>query len=242
MLPLERHPDLILAIHKIIHGENFIVNRTLSMIKVYELFYWVLTLKGKNKTGYSGLLKCIHEHFGFDLLEVESLINSPVDIIELIYTESKKYLVEKDLYTFQKDAYVVNAKLNKFVSDRIKVACADQATREFLKETLSVVLNWNHPMVLCLNSMIDKSTEFLMNYWDPSISSDFLWETGLSKYFVSRGVFSARAQVSITLAESAVLKAFLKISKDFVEGRLVPVLNSEGFWILQKPDIPEPPT
>lgn len=174
VLPLERHPDLILALHKIGHGDNFIFNKTNSMIKLYDVFNWVLTLKGKNKTGYLGLHESLLKHFGFNLLEHVSLINSPIDIIELIYIESKKYLVEKDLYTFQKDAYVVNAKLNKFVSNRIDGTCADQATREFLKETLSVVLNWNHPMVMCLNNMIDRSTEFLMNYWDPEISSDFL--------------------------------------------------------------------
>jgi len=234
VLPLERHPDLILALHKEIHGDKFIYNRTASMIKLYNVFNWILTLKGKSKTGYPGLLKSLSENFGLDLLEHVSVMNSPVDIIELIYTESKKYLVEKDLYTFQKDAYVVNARLNKFVQKRIEGTCADQATREFLKETLSVVLNWNHPMVMCLNRMIDRSTEFLMNYWDPDISSDFLWESGLSKYHVSKGVFSARAQVSMSLAESAVLKAFLTITKDVCEGRSVPTLNSQGFWVLEK--------
>lgn len=164
VLPIERHPGLILSLHKIIHGDRFIYNKTASMIKLYDVFNWVLTLKGKNKTGYVELLNSIKTHFGLDILEVVSLIDSPVDIIELIYTESKRYLVEKDLYSFQKDAYIVNAKLNKFCHDRIKGACADQATREFLFETLSVVLNWNHPMVMCLNNMIDKSTEFLMNF------------------------------------------------------------------------------
>lgn len=133
------------------------------MCKLYVVFHWILSLKGQNKTGYLGLHNALVKYFGLDLLEKIDE-NQPVDIIELIYTESKKYLVEKDLYTFQKDAYIVNDKLNKFVRERIAVACADQATREFLKETLSVVLNWNNPMVMCLNNMIDRSTEFLMNY------------------------------------------------------------------------------
>lgn len=109
------------------------------MCKLYEVFNWTLTLKSRNKTGYLGLHESLLKQFGLNLFE--RTISGPVDIIELIYTESKKYLVEKDLYTFQKDAYIVNDKLNKMVSDRITEACADRATSEFLKETLSVVLN-----------------------------------------------------------------------------------------------------
>jgi hypothetical protein len=164
------------------------------------------------------------------------LITSPIDIIELIFIEAKRNLVEKDLSTFQTDAYKVNAKLNRYVQERIEKACADQATREFLKETLSTVLNWNHPLVLCLNNLIDRSTEFLMNYWDPDISSDFLFEAGLSKYKVSKGVFSARAQVSISLAESAVLKEYLNVATKFCNGELIPSVNEQGFHILIPPN------
>jgi len=101
------------------------------MCKLYEVFNWILTLKGKNKTGYLGLRDSLLKHFGLDLFE--RVLKTPIDIIELIYIESKKYLVEKDLYSFQKDAYVVNARLNKIVQDRITEACADQATSEFSK-------------------------------------------------------------------------------------------------------------
>jgi hypothetical protein len=80
--------------------------------------------------------------------------------------------------------------------------------------------------------MIDRSTEFLMNYWDPDISADFLFEAGLSKYHVSRGVFSARRSVSISLAESAVLKAYLKVASEYCSGKLTPSLNEQGFWVL----------
>lgn len=38
VLPKGGHPGLILAIHKSILGDNFIINKTLSMIRLYELF------------------------------------------------------------------------------------------------------------------------------------------------------------------------------------------------------------
>jgi ABC-type sulfate transport system substrate-binding protein len=85
-------------------------------------------------------------------------------IFNQMYLLAKRNLVEKDLYSFQTEAYKINAKLYKFVDDRIKEARVDHATADFLKETLSVLLNWNNPVVLCLNSLIDKSTDFLMKY------------------------------------------------------------------------------
>jgi hypothetical protein len=83
--------------------------------------------------------------------------------------------------------------------------------------------------------MIDRSTEFLMNYWDPSISSDFLFEAGLSKYHVSKGVFSARSQVSISRAESAILKAFITTATKVTKRELIPSINDEGFPVLIPP-------
>jgi hypothetical protein len=44
-LPLERHPCLISAIHRASYEDNLIINKTKSMIKLYELFYYVRDLK-----------------------------------------------------------------------------------------------------------------------------------------------------------------------------------------------------
>lgn len=52
-----------------------------------------------------------------------------------------------------------------------------------------------------------------MNYWDPDISSDFLFSEGLSKYHLTKGVFSMRNSVSIMLAESAILKELISVYK-----------------------------
>jgi len=157
-----------------------------------------------------------------------SKVTDPQVAINLVYLRAKRNLVEKDLYSFQKQAYIVNAKLWKYVNDKIKEASADQATRAFLKETLSVILNWNHPIVLVLNRQIDKATEFLMNYWDPEISDSFLFEAGLSKYNLTKGVFSMRSVTSIVLSESAILKEFIKVLKN------LEVETSEDFKALHE--------
>lgn len=234
ILPFDRHPDLILALHKVMYGDSFIYEKTQRMISLYMVFSQVSILKNRNKTGYPELIKLIKLYFGFDLLAYFSNLEKPCDIIELMYIEAKRYLVEKDLYSFQTEAYKVNAKLNKFVKDRIKEARVDQTTAEFLMETCTTVLNWNHPLVLVLNNLIDLSTEFLMNYWDPDISLDFLISSGLSKYKFTKGTFSMRKSASIILADSAILKSFLTVIKDYDSGVFNIVEHPSGNLVLER--------
>lgn len=105
------------------------------------VFSQISPLKRRDQTGYLELIKLTKEYFGLDILACFERLSKPCNIIELIYIEAKRCLVEKDLYTFQQEAYRVNARLNKFVSDVITEARVDQTTKEFLTETLSVVLN-----------------------------------------------------------------------------------------------------
>jgi hypothetical protein len=211
-LPVDRHPGLILQLHKILHKENFIVNRVNSMCRLYMLFYYVRSLRS-GIVNAEGILSSISPFIGDT--PFANLVNYQVqDIICLIYLRAKRNLVEKDLQTFQREAFRVNAKLWRFVKVRVKEARVDHATADFLMETLSTVLNWNHPIVLCLNRLIDQSTEFLMNYWDPDVSDNFLFQEGLSKYHLTKGTFSMRSSASIMLAESAVLKEFITVARN----------------------------
>ncbi|QED55404.1 RNA-dependent RNA polymerase [Heterobasidion mitovirus 2] len=217
-LPLERHPDLILQLHKLIKGDSFIYNKTHSMIKLYKLFHWVRDIKNISTFTEErileimvNILEILNSEFGIRPLDKALILQRARETLEQVYSESKRNLVEKDLLTFQKEAYRVNARLNNFLKDRLKEARVDQTTRDFLLETVSVVLNWNNPIVMCLNRLIDQSINFLTNYWDPDVSSDFLFREGLSKYSITKGIFSMRSSTSITLAESAILKESLTV-------------------------------
>jgi len=213
VLPESRHPSLILAIHRVLHGKYLIFNKVNSMIKLYGLFYHVRYIKSHN-VNIDSLVCHLRTFVGATLFA--NLSNQQIqDIVNLMYLRAKRNLVEKDLLYFQKEAYRVNAKLWGFVKKHIKGAGVDSATANFLLETVSTVLNWNSPLVLCLNALIDQSQVFLMNYWDPEISDDFLFESGLSKYRLSKGTFSMRNSVSVSLAESAILKEFLTVVRDY---------------------------
>jgi len=227
------HPGLIRSIHREFHGDSYIINKTDSMVNLYVLFNQVRLLKSQSNIMWANAVPALKEalvpySLGDTLDAWISKVTDPQVAINLVYLRAKRNLVEKDLYSFQKQAYIVNAKLWKYVNDKIKEASADQATRAFLKETLSVILNWNHPIVLVLNRQIDKATEFLMNYWDPEISDSFLFEAGLSKYNLTKGVFSMRSVTSIVLSESAILKEFIKVLKN------LEVETSEDFKALNE--------
>jgi hypothetical protein len=213
VLSESRHPSLIRSIHRTLHGKHLILNKMESMIKVYGLFYHVRFIKSQT-VNIDSLVLNLRAFIGSSLFV--NLPNQQVqEIINLIFLRAKRNLVEKDLSQFQREAYRVNAKLWTFVKDHVKGARVDSTTANFLLETVSTVLNWNNPLVLCINAQIDLSTEFLMNYWDPDVSDEFLFQSGLSKYRLSKGTFSMRNSVSVCLAESAILKEFLTVVRDY---------------------------
>nr|WEA82906.1 RNA-dependent RNA polymerase [Armillaria borealis mitovirus 1] len=233
-LAKESHPDLILSLQKVVRGNAFIYEKAYRMIKLYAVFKEMSQLR--HQRGYEEVILSLSKYFALDFhapVSTSNEVYSVEDIIKLMYLEAKKNLVEKDLYTFQTEAYKINKKLYSFVYDRIKEAGVDQATSQFLVETLSTILNWNNPIVLCLNRLIDQSTSFLMNYWDPDVSSDFLFNEGLSKYHLTKGVFSMRNSVSIMLAESAILKEFITVYKiNSLKG--YEIITENGFPKLNK--------
>jgi hypothetical protein len=215
-LPEGGHPGLILSLHRTLYGQNFIINKALSMIKLYEVFYIVRWFRKSPSLVIDNLSRLILLLDGF-IKDGKSPIaqgpftKDPQKTICLVYLRAKRNLVEKDLYSFQTEAYKVNSKLWGFVKDKVTEARVDQATASFLRETLSVVLNWNNPVVHILNRQIDSATNFLMKYWDPDISDNFLFEVGLSKYNLTKGTLSMRSSTSIMLAESAILKEFISV-------------------------------
>lgn len=83
-----------------------------------------------------------------------------------------------------------------------------------------------NPVIESINRLIDQSIEYLLATVlsdESSLIPEFIIEYGLSKYFVSKGVFTMRASHSIALAESAIIKKMIHILKEFEKG--VPVRN-----------------
>lgn len=87
----------------------------------------------------------LREYFGFDVLGTEEAKTSSVDeILKWIFILAKKRLIEKDLETFQRDAYVVNSRLYEIAYGLIP-ATATPYERDFMKKTIPVMINWNSP-------------------------------------------------------------------------------------------------
>lgn len=108
------------------------------MINLYMTFSQVRLFRSK-QVQEDKLISLMSEFLGLPFVAEENI--PPIDTLNRMFIKAKKNLVEKDLLTFQKQAYVINSKLNKYVTDRINRTGADQATQSFLFETLTVVLN-----------------------------------------------------------------------------------------------------
>jgi hypothetical protein len=154
--------------------------------------------------------------------------------MRLIRIEAAKRLVERDLGRFQRDAYAVSAKLTGTFLRKFP---------DLDVQSYRAALRGNHPLVTVLNQMILASGEVLRKKLGKAVflttarSSQFqaigpddddLYQRvpedtylnmGLSKYFVSKGVFTMRASHSLSLADSMLVKACLDVSRDLCSGK-----------------------
>jgi len=114
-LTKDGHPGLIRSIHKAMHKDNFIINKVESMIRLYELFYYVRFFR-KNlafvlENSENLLLKLSPFLKGKSPLANPIFINRVQEVICLTFLRAKRNLVEKDLYRFQSELFKVNSKL-----------------------------------------------------------------------------------------------------------------------------------
>lgn len=210
-LSLDEHPDLIRAIYSI-YGRPAQAER---VIKLYMVFSSLAL--AKMSKDYSHLLITVCKWFPGHLssVQLDSYVNQDLSSLgKTLLVKARKKLTERDLETFQRDAYIVNDKINKLFSENFP-DLSGQDYRSLLRDL--------SPLVQVLNSLIDESMNLLLialsgEEPDP----EFYLESGLSKYFVSKGVFSMRASHSITLADSMVVKVILDILKEH-QGDLVTI-------------------
>lgn len=199
-----KHPDLIRTIYTI-YGRP---EQSERVIKLYMVFNSLA--KAKMVKDYSDVLTTLSEWFPghLDPSHVELLKRNSTlsDVAKAVVVKAKEKLVERDLETFQSDAYKVNDRLDKDLAEKFP-SLSGQEYRAALRIC--------HPLVVVLNYLIDASMELLLRRFDPEADlTDFYLEAGLSKYHVSKGVFSMRASHSITLAQSMVVKSILDVIRD----------------------------
>jgi hypothetical protein len=231
-LTLDQHPGLVSDIYRF-YGKS---EQGARAVKLYMLFDSVAY--AKHTGDHSRIISVLTEFFGMPSEQLTLRLSgefSTQRLGEVLRVEAAKRLVERDFRRFQRDAYSVSAKL----------------TGHFLKKFrgLSVqdyraALRGNHPLVTVLNGMILESASVLRNQFGKAVgittarSSQYqaiagnpevtevpdqtYLSVGLSKYFVSKGVFTMRASHAISLADSQVCKLILDISRELIAGKWVP--------------------
>jgi hypothetical protein len=231
-LEIGQHPELVRAIYKLF-GKPTQVERVIKLYMVFDAL-----AKAKDTGVHQDLLTRIEEYFGIPIsqqlsrLSVES--STLESLMRLIRVEAAKRLVERDLGRFQRDAYAVSAKLTGTFLRKFP---------DLDVQSYRAALRGNHPLVTVLNQMILASGEVLRKQLGKAVflttarSSQFqaigpddddLYQRvpedtylnmGLSKYFVSKGVFTMRASHSLSLADSMLVKACLDVSRDLCSGK-----------------------
>lgn len=235
-LEIGRHPELISAIYKL-YGKPAQSERVVKLYMVFDAL-----AHAKDTGDHSLLLERVESFFGIPLsqnlprLSVEGLDSN--QLMRLIRVESAKRLIERDFGRFQKDAYRISAKLNGMLFKK----CPGLDVQSYRK-----ALGKNSPLILVLNGMILESVGILNKTFgkavgitrhstrefqaiagwdlDQQVSEESYLNVGVSKYFVSRGVFSMRAAHSLSLADSMLAKQILSVSREFCAATWAPALD-----------------
>nr|UJQ92486.1 MAG: putative RNA-dependent RNA polymerase [Mitoviridae sp.] len=198
-----KHPDLVTTIYRI-YGRPAHAERVVKLYMVFD------SLQRCKVTGdYSELLEVVATwfpgHLSTSLLDGLKCSSRLRNVARRVVSEAKRKIVERDLAKFQNDTFVIHKRLN------------DDLNREFRDlpgQAYRAALRAYHPMIMVLNRTIDSSIDYLISnsILDPGPETDFS-ALSLSKYHVSKGVFSMRASHSISLAQSMVVKSVLDVLK-----------------------------
>lgn len=218
-LEIDRHPGLISSIYKL-YGRPAQAER---VVKLYMVFDSITKVLNGKEAPYSLISERVESFFGIQASLLVSHLQGETlcTLSERMMVQAKKRLVERDFERFQKDAYSVSAKLTgTFLSKFPDLSVQDYRA----------ALRGNHPLVTVLNSMILESIHVLRTKFgkqfavqtarssqfqalgadtEMEVPNETYLNVGISKYFVSRGVFTMRASHSITLTKAQVVKALL---------------------------------
>jgi hypothetical protein len=225
-LATSRHPELVSAIYRVM-GKAEQSARTIKLYMVFDSVTKVLNVK---EPQYRLISERVEEFFGIQVSSHVPLLQGETldSIAYKAVLSAKKRLVERDLGRFQKDAYSVSAKLTgSFLRKYPDLSAQDYRA----------ALRGNHPLVSVLNSMILESVHVLRTKYGRAValttarSSQFqalegnpdmeipdttYLNEGVSKYFVSKGVFTMRASHSITLTKAQVVKETLNSFRELL--------------------------
>jgi hypothetical protein len=226
-LDSDKHPDLITALYTL-YGKPAQAER---VIKLYNVFDSVA--KAINTGDYEQLLIRTALVLGIEVPSIDPGFQDLNHMARAMMIKVKKRLVERDLERFQKDAYSVSAKL----TGTFLAKFPDLSVQDY-----RAVLRSYHPLVSVLNDMIIASVRVLTDKYGMSVGittarssqyqaiggtlesevspDTYLEKAGISKYFVSKGVFSMRASTSINLAQSQVTKEYMTLVKSYTPGLL----------------------
>lgn len=117
VIPFAEQVGLIPAVHKIIYGSRFIVNKANSMVTLYTVFYKLQTFIKTNvytEPEVLELINTINLNFGFSFFSPSAINTEVMSTFKKLLNLAKKELIERDMKRF-------NFELKKFYKDLYKL-------------------------------------------------------------------------------------------------------------------------
>jgi hypothetical protein len=255
LLDISRHPELIAAIYSVL-GRPQHAERVIKLYMVFDAIPDKGILHGSG--AYKLLSERILQHFGEALSSSQDPSVQQKDLELIGYNSllaAKRVIAERDLGRFQKDTAAISRKLNRYFKENFP----GLSVREY-----RAALGKASPLILVLNDMIIRSAEILRKLYNQGVvfthasgvyggnivalpgsgeplSDDTLLNQGLAKYFVSKGVFTMRAQHSIVLAKAQGTKLIIdqfKLKWNEPIDIIGPQISEAPFIFPPKPVIP----
>jgi len=216
----------ILSLYKLLRGKRYSFEHAERVIKLYRVFSELS--RDKITGNFKNTFLCIRELFGYSL--PSDHLYDDKEMLNKLFLQARKKLGEKDLCAISASSLAVNSRLRDIVKQYIEAwSDQDQNTLNFLWETVPAMLSYSSPLLSALNDLQEKIQKCLLsdNYSD-------LDSLGLSKYFISKGVFSMKRSESLVLAGSALTKLLIEVCKDSRSEYIIKALhpNLEGNSII----------
>lgn len=214
------------ALHKLFRPKSYAFEHTNRFVNLYSVFSQLS--KDKMTGNFSATFLCIRELFGHSL--PSSHLYDDQDYLYKVVLFAKKRLTEMDLQKVSRSHFEVLGRLNKIVAQYVEAwPDQDQNTLNFLWETVPAMLTYSSPLLSSLNDVIE-------NYHKALITNDFskVESYDLSKYFISKSVFSMKRSESVVLSQSALTKFIINSVKDSRSELFIKELypNQEGNSII----------
>jgi len=193
--PEEGAPGILSLLYDCFHKHS----QKERVLKLYRIYHSLK--RAKEMKDYSCVAKTIQDVFP-DFPEPKT---DPDGFVRNLLTEFKTQTMMKEMETIQTDAFKINDYLN---NQYLKIFPGSDT------QSYRAALRKYTPLITVLNKQVEGLMMDIMTLTsgpDDEDYHDLIWSGNISRYWISKGVFSLRQHHSISLAQSQLTKGVINM-------------------------------